>query len=151
MLRGLALTLALALATPARAADEVNPYSRGTAKKVVGIVLIPVSAVTFLYYALFAAVASAADCSGAQRTGDCSKAEKKRQQRTTNGALVGALGIGGGIGLIIWGGKDRREWQQWEDEHKAKEAPVRAETGASLRLSLAPVPGGAAGALTLSL
>ena len=123
----ISLIFGLGSADPAWAATtERNPNSRGTAKKVVGIVLIPVGAVSGSLMLLVGAVNN---CDGG--TDACKKEARDNGHfyRAIGASLV-VGGVVGGVLLINSASESRERWQQWEDSHKAASASANDGTGA---------------------
>jgi hypothetical protein len=105
-----------------------NPYSRGTAKKVIGIVMIPASVAVGAVIALIPSLNYCTQSYEKTHQAQCAREDKERQTMLFAGAAVIAGGVTGGILLLNSGRSDGRQWKEWEAEHGAgQSSPTKDE------------------------
>ncbi len=112
-----ALLVSLSLASGAMAQQQ-NPYSRGTGKRITGYILIPAGSVLGGIYFLGGAF-------GESACDEDSILEDKKNCRSSKVLMYTGLGLVAasvitGIILIRSGNSDRRRWQKWEDQNRNK-------------------------------
>jgi hypothetical protein len=94
---------------------DTNPRPKGTAKRVVGNVLIPVSAVVGGLLLASGLMRSRCDEGSQSYSASGCRAQKNKE---VLGALIAVAGISTGIYLKIDGNSERRTWNQWNDDHR---------------------------------
>ncbi len=139
-LRGLLIaTLSLVMTAPAYAETPPdaapsatsepapkNPYSRGTGKKVMGIVMIPASVAVGLTIALIPSLNYCTQSYEETHRAQCAREDQERQTMLFVGGAVIAGGVIGGILLLKSGRSEGRQWKEWEAEHGAgQSAPTK--------------------------
>lgn len=112
-----------------------NPNSKGTGKKVWGIIMIPAGPIVGIYFGLIWALIN--PCPAGVTFAFVS------------GSAITAAGIVGGIALIGRSRTDRAKWQEWEDAYRNQGGEV--QPGATVAWTILPNHAGtAAPALSLN-
>lgn len=97
---------------------DTNPHPKGTAKRVLGNVLIPVSAV--VGGLLLASGLMRSSCDKSSQAYSASNCRSQKNQEAL-GAMIAVAGISAGIYLKIDGNADRKVWNQWNEEHRSRD------------------------------
>lgn len=115
-----ALMLSIALTSSAMAqAQERNPYSRGTGKRITGYILIPAGSVLGGIYYLAGSVGKSVSCDEESALEDDKNCSSSNVTKYVGLGII-AASVVTGIVLISSGNSDRRRWQRWEDKHRNK-------------------------------